>query len=69
MTLRKRKKYRKLKEKAPDRTLWRNVSGEGCAPVVRDYGVNEWTPLFRTNLAIHISGAHIFQKPNIVKVN
>ena len=27
--------YSKLKEKAPDRTLWRTGFGEGCVTVVR----------------------------------
>jgi hypothetical protein len=29
------RRYWKLKEKAPDRTLWRTRFGKGCGPVVR----------------------------------
>jgi hypothetical protein len=34
MTLRKARRYRKLKEEALDRTLWRTRFGKVCGPVV-----------------------------------
>ena len=33
--LKERRRYYKLKDEAPDRTLWRIRFGKGCVPVVR----------------------------------
>jgi hypothetical protein len=46
--LKETRRYRKLKEEALDRTLWRTCFGRGCGLVIRWTAVSEWMTNIRS---------------------